>query len=88
MQASIFRRFGICMTDEMHATITSADLAMLATEKRELMPHDPQPWPILDGVLALGGPIVPWPAPVAERLFMRTFTALHAACNQPVAAAA
>lgn len=46
--------------------VKHADLILLATERRDLMPNDPEPWPILQGITPLETPIQP----------LRTLTAL------------
>lgn len=40
--------------------VKHADLAALATEKRDLMPSHPEPWPCLDGIQPHAGRIDPW----------------------------
>lgn len=42
------------------ACVKHADLAALATEKRDLMPEHPEPWPCLEGVEPNAVPIDPW----------------------------
>lgn len=42
---------------ETTRAVRHADLVMLATERRDLMPHDPTPWPILEGIEPLPRPI-------------------------------
>ncbi len=40
--------------------VKHADLVALATEKRDLMPSHPEPWPCLDGIQPHAGYIDPW----------------------------
>ncbi|MGF6692685.1 hypothetical protein M2318_002757 [Metapseudomonas resinovorans] len=40
--------------------VKRADLVALATEKRDLMPHHPEPWPCLEGIEPFAGIIDPW----------------------------
>lgn len=40
--------------------VKHADLVALATEKRDLMPSHPEPWPCLAGIQPHGGYIDPW----------------------------
>lgn len=40
--------------------VKTADLVALATEKRDLMPEHPEPWPCLDGIDPSAEPIDPW----------------------------
>jgi hypothetical protein len=53
-----------------------ADRILLATEKRDLMPPDPEDWEILAGIRPLPGRIVPWPEVRARTLFLRRFEEL------------
>ena len=41
-------------------SVKHADLVALATEKRDLMPEHPEPWPCLEGVEPNAVPIDPW----------------------------
>lgn len=56
--------FGLPM--ECSPEVKRADLILLATERRDLMPPDPEPWAILQGITPLEAPIQP----------LRTMTAL------------
>jgi hypothetical protein len=38
---------------KLSEAVVTADLVLLATERRDLMPHDDTPWPILDGIAPL-----------------------------------
>lgn len=40
--------------------VKRADLIALATEKRDLMPHHPEPWPCLEGIEPYAAFIDPW----------------------------
>lgn len=40
--------------------VKHADLVALATEKRDLMPEHPEPWPCLEGIQPHAGYIDPW----------------------------
>ncbi|MDG9926150.1 MULTISPECIES: phosphohydrolase [unclassified Pseudomonas] len=42
------------------ACVKHADLVALATEKRDLMPEHPEPWPCLDSIQPHAGFIDPW----------------------------
>lgn len=42
------------------ACVKRADLVALATEKRDLMPQHPEPWPCLGGIQPHAGYIDPW----------------------------
>jgi uncharacterized protein len=81
MQAAIYQRFGLGMhqTDACRSSIRCADLVMLATERRDLMPPCPTPWPILHGVTPLAKSIRPAPAPIVAVRFMKRFEQLMVA---------
>ncbi|MGL3709475.1 HD family hydrolase [Leptospirillum ferriphilum] len=70
----IRHRFGL--PDKMSAFVHQADRVLLATEKRDLMAHDPWPWPILDGIEPLPDRIVPWSGEIAMKLFLYRFEEL------------
>lgn len=70
----IRKRFGLSET--MSASVHRADCVLLATEKRDLMMHDPWPWPLLEGVEALPDRIVPWSGEIAMKLFLYRFDEL------------
>lgn len=53
--------------------VKRADLIMLATEKRDFMPEDNDPWPILDGVAPLAERLTAWSSETAERLFLNRY---------------
>ena len=61
---------------ELHPCIKEADMVMLATEKRDLMPSHPEPWPCLEGVEPMHDMLSSW-SPVNARIcFMRRFDEL------------
>ena len=55
------------------AAIHEADLMMLATERRDLLPPNDEPWPILAGISARRAPITPKLPLTAEAEFLRRF---------------
>ena len=61
---------------DMPSTVKHADNVLLATERRDLMPHSVGGWPDLPEPLA--GTIVPLDPPSAERQFLQRFRALTA----------
>lgn len=61
-------RFGVRLGEE--AAIKRADLVMLATEKRDLMPHSSERWESLKGVAPQTTRIEPMSPEVAKRAFM------------------
>lgn len=78
MQARIYHRFGLGLlqSDECNACIRQADLTMLATERRDLMPPDMTPWPILEGVTPRASTIMPLNPLNAESTFLTRFKEL------------
>jgi hypothetical protein len=74
VESAILAKFGIGLP--LHASIKAADLVMLATEKRDLMPpHDHIEWP---GVEPLSDVIVPLPPADAFEYFMARYRELAA----------
>ena len=69
----IRQKFGL--PAEKSDPVDLADRILLATEKRDLMPPDPD-WEILAGIRPLPGRIVPWPEGRARTLFLRRFAEL------------
>lgn len=58
IEAAVEAHFGLQLTAEDHALIKWADLTMLATEKRDLMPLDSRPgWADSAGVVELPPPL-------------------------------
>lgn len=74
MQA-ICIRFGL--PEEMPVQVMSADLTMLATEKRDLLVKEPQKWESLDGVFPMETKIEPWHWAKAKQMFLDTFNELE-----------
>ena len=68
-------KFGV--DRELHPDIKRADLIALATEKRDLMPFHPEPWPMLEGVEPDPEIIIPVDHEPAAFLFMDQFLALR-----------
>jgi len=72
IEAAILVKFGITLP--LDPSIKAADLTMLATEKRDLMPpHDHIEWP---GVEPLADVILPLPPAMAYQLFMSRYREL------------
>lgn len=78
MQAAIFKKFGLGMaqSDPCRNAIRTADLIMLATERRDLMHPDATPWPILHDVKPLAYRIRPLLSLSAEGEFLSRFKSL------------
>lgn len=60
------------------AFIKQIDLVMLATERRDLMPHPPRPWLSIENVKPLAQGIQPWSPARAEFEFLDRFEQLNA----------
>ena len=79
LDRTIRRKFDL--PDTMSAPVREADRVLLSTEKRDLMPHDPRPWVLLDGTQPLPSPIVPWSSGVAMERFLYRFDELIGATD-------
>ena len=66
--------FGLPPT--MSPEVKRADLVLLATERRDLMPADTTPWPILEGIQPLHGRIYGMAPPKAQAAFLRRYVEL------------
>ncbi|WP_230368852.1 hypothetical protein [Paludibacterium denitrificans] len=73
MHTAVSQRFSLDLTEEDRAAITRADLILLATERRDLMPEDKTEWPILAGVAPLPERIRPLSIEQARAHFMWVF---------------
>ena len=69
LQERIDYRFRV---DSHHPAVRRADLVLLATEKRDLMPPGPE-WAVLAGVRPLPGSINTWPPSFARRRFLARY---------------
>lgn len=74
VEGVIRARFGLPAT--MSPEVKHADLVMLATERRDLMPEDATPWPILEGIEPLPRKIVAMQPGKAHHLFLRRWVEL------------
>lgn len=54
-------------------SVHKADMVLMATERRYLLPPDDSEWPCLDGVVPLPERIVPLSPESAEQAFLRAF---------------
>ncbi len=68
------RKFGL--PEKMSGPVHRADRVLLATEKRDLMPEDPDEWPVLVGVSPLPGTILPWTENSAREIFLERWARL------------
>lgn len=74
IERAILRQFGV---DEIPPSVRRADLVMLATERRDLMPATDEHWPCLDGIEPLAKPLramKPWQA---EVFFLERYDAIR-----------
>lgn len=74
VDGAIRAAFGLPPT--MSDTVKHADTVMLATERRDLMPNDPTPWPVLNGIEPLKGRIYAWDPKKAEARFIKRYLEL------------
>jgi hypothetical protein len=74
IEAAIFKRFGLPPVP--HPCIKRADLVLLATERRDMMPAHADEWGILDGIEPITYPIKPHGPAMAELIFMQTYVDL------------
>lgn len=72
---AVFRTFGLPLA--LPAAVRHADLVLLASERRDLLPKGGGAWSILDGIEPLPWPIQPWSPEVARRAFLQRFAELR-----------
>ncbi len=77
MLGAIHAHFGVRPTEADQAAIAHADLVMLATERREIMPHDEEPWPIIAGIQPRMDRVFPWDHDRGFREFLERFNFLR-----------
>lgn len=70
----IRNKFGLSIFESKE--VKHADLVMLATERRDLLPNDGKEWPILRDIECLDRTITPLPSTVAFIRFQRRFEEL------------
>lgn len=78
-QAVVCEAFGL--PHKMPTAVKQADLVLLATERRDLMPPGGD-WAILEGVHILSEEIRPWGPRAAKRRFMHEYNRLFTSQNQ------
>lgn len=71
VEAAVFQHF--CVPMPLDPCVKRADLIMLATEKRDLMPAHLDDWPCLDGIAPLPQVLVPKPPKTARYCFLDRF---------------
>lgn len=79
VEAAVLARFGL--PPKLPQTVKDADMVMLATEKRDLMPGDPHTWECIAGHRPLPDRIEPWSAVLARRAFLGRYSALTGAAR-------
>ena len=75
--------FGLPMA--LSPAVKKADLILLATERRDLMPADETPWPILDGIEPLPRKITAFQPARAQALFVKRFVELTTGASRAAA---
>lgn len=73
----VFTKFGLTLP--MPPEIKKADIILLATEQRDLMPMHSDEWQIIDGVKPLEETIIPWSSEKARCEFLKRFELLRLA---------
>lgn len=74
IEAAVLRRFGV---EGLDPCIKQADLILLATERRDLMPHcGTNVWTVLDGIKPMADRIIPWNSTLANAAFIQRFREL------------
>jgi hypothetical protein len=77
VEAAVLGRFGL--PAKLPQSVKDADLVLLATEKRDLMPGDPHTWECIRGHRPLPETISPWSATRARRDFLDRYSELTGA---------
>jgi 5'-deoxynucleotidase YfbR-like HD superfamily hydrolase len=82
VESAVLKRFGIAMP--LSDCIKRADLIMLATEQRDLMPHhdDAWEWESISGIKPLDVTLVAQSATEAREMFLRRFKQLTGAFHE------
>ena len=74
VESAIRERFKL--PAQMSPEVKRADLILLATERRDLMPADDTPWPILEGIIPLERKIAAAHASRSQALFIKRWVEL------------
>ena len=74
VESAIRERFKL--PAQMSPEVKRADLILLATERRDLMPADDTPWPILEGIIPLERKIAATHAGRSQALFIKRWVEL------------
>lgn len=76
LMEQIAKRFGLPRGFHQDDHIKFADLVMLATERRDLMPDDATEWACIAGIQPISVVIEPWPPVKARATFLSRFDTL------------
>lgn len=76
IEAALLNAFGIDSLPEQTKLVKHADLVMLATEQRDLMPAHSDEWQLISGIEPLPEIINPWYPEKAEREFLKMWDEL------------
>lgn len=74
VQGAIMAKFDVAYAGP--GVVELADLAMLAAEKRDLLPAHDETWPVLSGVEPAPATVYPWPPHMAKGIFLARFQKL------------
>lgn len=77
IEAALRMRFDLPVVQSPE--VKHADLVMLATERRDLMPRtevDNRPWRVLEGIECREAKVIPWSWQDSERTFLRRYQEL------------
>lgn len=71
VEDAVLARFGLARP--LHPSVKAADLRMLATEQRDLLPPHDDEWALLRNVEPCSDPIHPWPPESARLAFLQRY---------------
>lgn len=74
VEAAVFKK--LCVPYPMPESVKRADLVMLATEQRDLMPPHDDEWTLLTGILPLPARLIPWAPEQAREAFLARYREL------------
>lgn len=76
VESAIFKQFGIGVDHSLPLSVKHADLVMLATEQRDLMPAHSDKWALIENIEPLKETIIPLDPEVAYVKFLKRYTKL------------